>query len=136
MLEPPISNLGVKGIRKAVQATLKWPDTMDAQKLQQACFNIWIFIDYTGGTGGGIFSYMYGRFIEEARELVGDKRLSEYGRRFQQIGDLWQEVAAYFKEAYTLSNPASLLPKATKPLFHIADLEEETWMGLRRIVSG
>ena len=26
MLEPPIANLGVKGIRKAIRETAKWPD--------------------------------------------------------------------------------------------------------------
>jgi hypothetical protein len=60
MLEPPITNLGVQGIRKAVERTLKWPEVMDEGQLRYACFNIFIFIDAQGGTGGGIFRYMYG----------------------------------------------------------------------------
>ena len=33
MLEPPITNFGVKGIRKAAKLTLKWPEVMDKEEL-------------------------------------------------------------------------------------------------------
>ncbi|MFQ5810271.1 MAG: BtrH N-terminal domain-containing protein, partial [Armatimonadota bacterium] len=52
MLEPPITNIGVKGIRKAADRVLKWPGIMDDDQLRWACFNTFIFIDATGGTGG------------------------------------------------------------------------------------
>ena len=29
MLEPPITNIGIKGIRKAAERVLNWPETMD-----------------------------------------------------------------------------------------------------------
>jgi len=38
MLEPPITNLGVKGIRKAAKRILKWPEIMDEEQLRYACF--------------------------------------------------------------------------------------------------
>ncbi|MBE9507478.1 MAG: DUF4872 domain-containing protein, partial [Chloroflexi bacterium] len=55
MLEPPISNFGVKGIRKAAKRALKWPAVMDEDALRFTLFNTYIFIDAEGGTGGGIF---------------------------------------------------------------------------------
>lgn len=135
MLEPPITNLGIKGIRKAAKRTLQWPNMMDEESLRHACFNIFIFIDAMGGTGGGIFRYMYGRFLQEAANITGDGRLAEVGQEIYAIGDQWQRVAHIFKQAYTAPDPSTLLPEATTPMLGIADREQAAWQRLREIVS-
>jgi hypothetical protein len=136
MLEPPISNIGVKGIRKAAKRALKWPDQMDKDELRFALFNTFIFIDATGGTGGGIFRYMFSRFLREAAQITGDARLNESAAAFQHIGDQWQEVAAIFKGGWETDDPAAVLPETTAPLMEIADLEETAWGRLRELVRG
>ena len=134
MLEGPISNLGVRGIRKATKRTLKWSDSMNEEELRWACFNTFIFIDATGGTGGGIFRYMYGRFLEEAAGITGDERLADVGRDLRSIGDLWQEVAMIFKRGSEVANPVDVLTETTAPLMELADLEEVVWTRLRDLV--
>jgi len=134
MLEGPISNIGVRGIRKAAKRTLKWPDTMNEEELRWACFNNFIFIDATGGTGGGIFRYMYGRFLEEGAGITGDERLTGIGRDMRSIGDLWQEVAEIFKRGSEIANPVDVLAETTAPLLELADLEEAAWTRLRDLV--
>ena len=99
MLEPPISNFGVKGIRKTAKRVLKWYESMDDDELRWTCFNCFIFIDAKGGTGGGIFRYMYSRFLKEAAAILGDERLVEAGDKVRGIGDRWQDVAGIFKRA-------------------------------------
>jgi len=136
MLEPPISNIGVKGIRKAAKRALKWPDQMDKDELRFALFNAFIFIDATGGTGGGIFRYMFSRFLREAAEITGDARLNESADAFQHIGDRWQGVAAIFKGGWEANDPAAVLPETTAPLIEIADLEKTAWGRLRELVRG
>ncbi|MBC8249551.1 MAG: DUF4872 domain-containing protein, partial [Anaerolineales bacterium] len=136
MLEPPISNVGVKGIRKAAKRALKWPDQMDEDELRFTLFNTFIFIDATGGTGGGIFRYMFSRFLREAAEITGDARLNESADAFQHIGDRWQEVAAIFKGGWEAEDPAAMLPETTAPMMEIADLEEAAWARLRELVEG
>jgi hypothetical protein len=135
MLNPPISNLGVKGIRKAAQRILKWPEVMDREALRLACFNVYIFIDAAGGSGGGIFRYMYGRYLKEAAEITGLAALAEIGDEFKCIGDRWQEVAIIFKRGVKLDDPASVLPETTAPLLEIADLEQAAW-GASLAVTG
>jgi len=135
MLEPPITNLGVKGIRKAARRTLKWPEIMDEEPLRYACFNLFIFIDATGGTGGGIFRIMYGRFLKEAAEVTGDGRLAEVGEEMREIGDQWQAVAHTFKRVVTAPDPAALLSDATRPMLTIADREQAAWEKLLGIVG-
>lgn len=135
MLEPPITNLGVKGIRKAVKRTLKWPEIMSEEELRYACFNVYIFIDAEGGTGGGIFRLMYGRFLNEAAGITGEKRLTDLGEEMRAIGEMWQGVAQIFNRACTDPKPAELLPEATTFMEAIADYEEAAWERLRALTD-
>lgn len=135
MLLPPIANLGVKGIRKTATAVQEWPALMDEGELRRACLNAFIFIDATGGTGGGLFRYMYGRFLGEAARIADDERLAEVGQEMARIGDLWQQVALAFRQAETAPDPATVLPAAARPLPEIADREEAAWERLRSLVT-
>jgi hypothetical protein len=134
MLEPPISNIGVKGIRKAARRALKWPDQMGEDELRFTLFNMFIFIDAQGGTGGGIFRYMFSRFLREAAEMVEDPRLNESADEFQHIGDRWQEVAQIFKRGWEAQDSVAVLGETTAPMMALADLEEAAWMRLREWV--
>jgi hypothetical protein len=134
MLEPPISNFGVKGIRKAARRALKWPGLMDEEELRFTLFNAYIFIDATGGTGGGLFRYMFSRFLREATEITGETRLNESAGEFQRIGDKWQNVAQIFKRGWKAQDPVAALAETTAPMVEIADLEAAAWGRLRELV--
>lgn len=136
MLEPPIANLGVKGIRKARAETLRWPKLLDSVALRRTCFSAAMFIDNRGGTGGGIFRYMYGRFLGEAAALMGEPRLAAMAPDLAAIGDRWERVAAGFARAAGAGDPAELLGEATAPMAEIADREEEFWTRLAGLVAG
>jgi len=133
MLEPPITNIGVKGIRKAARRALKWPDVMDEEELRFTLFNAFIFIDATGGTGGGLFRYMFSRFLREAAEITGDARLNESADEFQHIGDRWQDVAEIFKRGWEAEDPVAVLVETTAPMMELAELEEAAWGRLREL---
>jgi hypothetical protein len=135
MLAPPIANFGVKGIRKAIRETRRWPDSLDADALRRTCFNVAMFIDHRGGTGGGIFRYMYARFLGEAASITGEPRLAAMGTELTAIGDRWEEVAAAFAEASQAENPADLLVTATEPMGEIADREQDFWERLDFLIA-
>jgi hypothetical protein len=135
MLAPPIANLGVNGIRKAIRETMRWPEVLDAAALRRTCFNVAMFIDRRGGTGGGIFRYMYARFLGEAASIMGEARLTGMGTELAAIGDRWEEVAACFAEAAQADSPADLLETATEPMRDIADREQDFWERLDAMIA-
>jgi len=135
MLEPPIRNIGIKGIRKAAQMVPKWPEKLDAGELRSALFNAWIFISPEGGTGGGSFRYMLGRFLREGAEITRDPRLTASADEFQQIGDRWEGLGEWFRRTSETREPASGLDECVIPLHQLADLEEAAWRALRETVT-
>jgi hypothetical protein len=130
MLEPPITNLGVKGITKAAERVRRWPSEMDAAMLRGACFNAAIMIDARGGTGGGLFRFMYGRFLAEASQILGEPGLAEVGAKFTAIGDRWEQIAGRFNQAAQGGDAAGMLDGISPLLSAVAAEEEKAWRSL------
>jgi len=135
MLEPPIRNIGVQGICKAALMIPKWPQKLDADEVRGALFNAHLFINPDGGTGGGIFRYMFSRFLHEGAEITGETRLGECADEFKQIGDRWEALGAWFREASEAPEPTAHLGECVAPLQDLADLEEAAWRQLREIAQ-
>lgn len=135
MLSPPISNFGVKGIRKTAARIQKWPEAMTPDELKWALFNAYIFISPVGGTGGGLFRYMFSRFLCETAVLLQDSRYETGARAFRTIGDAWEEVAGWCKQTAEAPNPAAHLAECTAPLQAIAAQEEQAWTGLFKLTG-
>jgi hypothetical protein len=135
MLEPPIRNIGVEGIRKAAEMIPHWKQTMDAQELRSALFNAYIFVSPVGGSGGGIFRYMYNRFLREAAALANEPRLEESAIQFLRIADCWAEVGEWFRRGSEAPDPASRLGEVVAPLEAIAELEQEAWRRLSELAQ-
>lgn len=133
MLEPPITNIGIKGIRTAAKRVPAWRTIMNERELREACFNAFMFIDAAGGTGGGIFRYMYGRFLREAADITGNRRLDEAAEMFRHIGDQWQVTAELFRKASSADHPVDVLAEVSDLLDELADLEEPGWVQLHEL---
>jgi hypothetical protein len=133
MLEPPIANLGIRGIYKAAQCIIEWPQIMDDTALRLACLNAAIMIDARGGTGGGLLRSMYGHFLEEAAEITGEPKLREVAKQLLAAGQRWDDVAALLDHCYLADKPQELLIEASQLLPKIAAIEEKAWRELWRL---
>jgi hypothetical protein len=129
-INPPITNMGVQGIRKAAKRLRKWPEVLDQEFLKMTMFNAYIFIDAAGGTGGGIFRYMFGRFLNEAADALSLPTINQIAAEFQNIGDRWQEAATLFKENWQQPKPASALDEISRKMLEIAEMESAAWSSL------
>jgi hypothetical protein len=135
MLEPPIRNIGVKGIRKAGRRVPKWTESLSPDELRWALFNTYIFISPVGGSGGGAFRYMFSRFLHEAAEHTGDARLEESSQEFHHIADEWEALGEWFRQTSEAPDPAAHLGECVGSFNHLADLEAAAWGQLREITS-
>jgi hypothetical protein len=110
----------------------EWPNTMSLEHLKWALFNTYIFICPIGGSGGGLFRYMFSRFLREAGNLIGDDRLADSADEFKRIGDEWEALGERFRTISETANPACHLRECASPLEHLADLEEAAWRRLEK----
>ena len=133
MLNPPIKNLGIEGIKKAGARIKKWEKQFDEKDLRMSIFNIYLFVTIAG-TGGGIFRYMYGRFLKEASKIISAVELATIGDVLKKCGDMWTEMALPLKDALEIENPASLIMDIPDQLNVIADSEEQAFNMLKEIV--
>jgi hypothetical protein len=130
MLAPPIHNLGVSGIRRAAAAVCGWPAMLDTRALRRALLQASIFIDATGGSGGGCFRYMFSRFLREASVATRRPGLLRSAREFKRVGDEWEAVATQFRQAARVERPPVCLPVIRDALLALADHEQAAFAAL------
>ncbi len=94
-LNPPIKNLGYKGIEKASQEIIKWFDNSKDIKTE---FATSAMIMERAGTGGALFRNLYRDFLGEAYKVTGNKVISEAHEAFIAIARSWSEVIALFEK--------------------------------------
>jgi hypothetical protein len=135
MLEPPIRNIGIRGIQLAADRIPHWPEQMNPAEIRLALFNMYIFTSPVGGTGGGAFRYMFSRFLHEAAVLTGDNRLTESALVFQEIGDRWETFATWCKETSEMPEAGVLLGECIPQLTSLAKQEQSAWEMLLEITK-
>jgi hypothetical protein len=92
MLEPAITNFGLKGIRKWSSEVRRWPSEFKGMALFGCLMNLFIYIE-VGGTGGGAFRPMYADFLDESARVLGDPGFGQAAASFRECGKLWSEIA-------------------------------------------
>ncbi|SBT92039.1 Butirosin biosynthesis protein H, N-terminal [Streptomyces sp. DI166] len=125
-LNPPIANLGQRGIDKAGKLVRTWlrrterPD----RDLPQAAL-----LMERAGTGGALFRNLYRDFLAECAELLDSERLRTGHRLYAEAATLWTEVAELITKA-GVSGDAHCLEQAGSLLHDIARVEREAMQTL------
>jgi hypothetical protein len=92
MLDPPIGNFGLRGMKKWSSEVKKWPANFKDMALFGCLLNLFIYIE-VGGTGGGAFRTMYADFLDESARTIGEPELSKVAGEFRDCGRQWSDIA-------------------------------------------
>ncbi|MFF7791992.1 DUF4872 domain-containing protein [Streptomyces sp. NPDC007991] len=128
-LNPPIANLGHRGIEKAGQLVRTWLQrTGDPRRdLPQAAL-----LMERAGTGGALFRNLYRDFLAECAQLVDSGHLRTGHRLYSEAAGLWTDVAALITNAGE-SGDERYLGRAGTVLCDIARIEREAMEALSRL---
>lgn len=92
-INPPINNIGYKGILKTSSEIVKWFNT---SKDIEGDFKITAMLMERAGTGGALFRNLYRDFLKESYELLKFGSLKQAHQEFIEISDLWTKVSNLF----------------------------------------
>lgn len=118
-LNPPIRNIGNKGIVKMSNEILKWPSRSNDIE-HDLCLTALLM--ERAGTGGALFRNLYRDFLKECVDLLEDPKIEQAYRLFTEIAPMWVSVSASIDRAGRTGNQQEL-QQASKLLLEIADKE-------------
>lgn len=131
MLYPPIKNLGVQGITYFANEIVKWPKLFPPENvLFRQLYEVNYIMMEEDGTGGGLFRYLYSRFLKEVGELLSKKQLTTLGERYYWIGEKWSAIAKLIRE---IPKNLANVHEAREILLEVASEETEVLSLLTRI---
>ncbi|MET7692348.1 BtrH N-terminal domain-containing protein [Streptomyces sp. NPDC005483] len=128
-LNPPIANLGHRGIEKSGRLVPTWLRRSDDPRrdLPQAAL-----LMEKAGTGGALFRNLYRDFLAECAEFVDSDHLRTGHRLYAEAAVLWTEVAALIAEAGE-SGDERFLVRAGAALGELSRIEREAMEALSRL---
>jgi hypothetical protein len=94
-LNPPISNIGYKGIFKTSAEIVKW---IKSSKDIENDFKTTAMLMEKAGTGGALFRNLYRDFLEECYDLLKMDKLKQGHEAFAEIAILWNTVSDLFNK--------------------------------------
>jgi len=95
-LNPPITNIGYKGILKTSSEIIKW---YKQSKDIENEFKTTAMLMEKAGTGGALFRNLYRDFLKESYDLLKLDKLKSGHIAFIEIAKLWTSVSDLFEKA-------------------------------------
>lgn len=121
-INPPITNIGYKGILKTSTEVIKWFKT---SKDIENDFKTSAMLMEKAGTGGALFRNLYRDFLAESYELLKLEKLKVGHEAFIEIAELWSSVSGLF-EKVSQTNDIQYIKRVSEMLITISDKEKKT----------
>jgi hypothetical protein len=128
-LNPPIKNVGYKGIEKTSKEIFKWFET---SKNIEKDFKLQALLMERAGTGGALFRNLYRDFLHESYIITRNKKIESAHQHYAEIANMWTEVSNLFHEVGETKDMEHL-KKASVVLKLISDKEKRTMEILEKI---
>ncbi|MFI9254951.1 BtrH N-terminal domain-containing protein [Streptomyces sp. NPDC053069] len=125
-LNPPIANLGHRGIEKTAKQVPKWLQRSDnpGEDLPRAAA-----LMARAGTGGALFRNLYRDFLAECVQLIGSSHLRTGHSLYSEAATLWTQVAVLIAAAGE-SGDAKNLVQAGSILHDLSRIERDAMQAL------
>lgn len=128
-INPPIKNIGFKGILKTSAEIIKWFNTSaNIESEFKALANIM----EKAGTGGALFRNLYRDFLKESFDILKLEPLEKAHHAFITIATHWTEVAELFLKVSATKDPI-YIANASEILQELAEKERNTMENLSKI---
>jgi hypothetical protein len=121
-INPPITNIGYKGVAKTATEIVKW--FKNSRNIADE-FRTTAMLMEKAGTGGALFRNLFRDFLHESFELLKLDQLNEGYEAFAEIAGYWNEVSALFERAAETENFA-YIQQSADILRTIAEKERKT----------
>lgn len=128
-VNPPIGNIGYRGILKTSKEILKW---FRNSKDVANDFQTTALLMDKAGTGGALFRNLYRDFLRESYDLLQLNELKEAHSEFEEIAGLWKEVVDLFMK---VSSPEDIrfIEQASDILKQLSVKEKTAMEKLKKI---
>jgi hypothetical protein len=119
---PPITNIGYKGILKTSSELVKWFKTSNDIEND---FKTTAILMEKAGTGGALFRNLYRDFLKESYILVKVDKIKAGHEAFVEIAELWSSVSQLF-EKVSQTKDFNYIQQASDILKTISEKEKKT----------
>jgi hypothetical protein len=130
MLNPPIKNIGISGIRKFSTEVLNWRNR--SSNLQRD-FEFHYIMFEKAGTGGAGFRNLYCEFLKESLLYLKDKNIETAYNIYSEIAPVWTKISERIRDAPKSKNIEETLTEISRMISLQADKEEEAMKCLGKI---
>jgi hypothetical protein len=121
-LNPPITNIGYRGILKTSSEIIKWFKTSTDIETE---FKTCAMMMEKAGTGGALFRNLYRDFLKESYDLLKLDKLKSAYESFVEIAVLWTSVSKLFDKV-SQTDDLKYIQQASNILKTISDKEKKT----------
>ena len=121
-VNPPITNIGYKGILKTSLEIVKWFET---SKDIENDFKTTAMLMEKAGTGGALFRNLYRDFLKESYDLLKLDKLKIAHEAFVEIAELWTSVSQLF-EKVSQTKDYKYIQQASVILKNVSEKEKTT----------
>ncbi|KGR76096.1 BtrH N-terminal domain-containing protein [Ureibacillus sinduriensis] len=128
-INPPIKNLGYKGIKKTSVEINKW---FERSKNIENDLVLTATLMERGGTGGSLFRNIYRDFLEECLSILDNALLQNAYKLFTEIAPMWEETSNLIKKAGE-THEILYLNQASDLLLELSNKEYDAMKQLSRI---
>lgn len=125
-LNPPIANLGHRGIEKTAKHVPKWLQRSDNPREDLSRTAV---LMERAGTGGALFRNLYRDFLAECTQLIDSSHLRTGHTLYTEAAALWTQVAALVATAGE-SGDAKNLVQAGSLLHELSRIERDAMQAL------